>query len=202
MAKGRKGGKGDIPTAIEILEQEDFFELWQGKLFLGQEFLTWLWLRTEGDGRTMRLPNGHEVEVWFENQLQLSLGSGQTKRSVSITTTEEPADGDWMEAYTALAQHKKVSKGTLRVRTGPSEWRFTLSHDTLIPQGIRLSTKSAPEDTEELGKEGRVLERLSSTAELLNILEGLFKVFIRLRVSPEWDKKELPRLQGFLDSQK
>ena len=56
-----KADRDKIPTAAEILEREDFLELWSDKLFLGHEFLTWLWLRTEENGRAMTLPSGAEV---------------------------------------------------------------------------------------------------------------------------------------------
>jgi hypothetical protein len=203
MSKDRRKAKsGGVPSAIEILEQEDFFDLWTEKMFLGQEFLTWLWLSSEENGRVMRLPDGQEVEVWFENKLQLALGNGQSKRSVSITTPEEPTDSDWREAYTAIEQNKKVIKGTLRVKSSGADWRLTLPHDTLGPQGIKLSKAQDAQGDEEEGRMGKVLERLASTAELVSILEGLFAIFIKLRVSPEWETVELARLKAFLGSQK
>jgi recombination associated protein RdgC len=193
----------DIPSALEILDREDFMELWNEKLFLGQEFLTWLWLVTEENSRTMTLPGGREIEVWFENQLQLTLGNGQNKRSVSIVTPEEPSELDWNEAYAAVKQHKKVTKGTLRIKTDVTDWRLTLPHDTLTPQGVKVTTVKDPgEDNEDLGKIGIYLDKLASTAELISILEAMFTSFINLRLSPEWETVELQRLQDFLSSHK
>ena len=188
-----------FPTAAEILETHDFLDLWTDKLFLGWEFLTWLFLRTEEGNRAMRLPDGREVEVWFESRLQLTLGSGAIKRSVSVTTPEEPAEADWKEAYTAMELDKKVTRVSLRVRTGSAEWRFSLPHDTLSPQGIRFQASEDGEDFNEGGPIPKFLGRLALATELAAILDGLFQVFITLRLSPEWEAEEAPRLRSCLD---
>jgi hypothetical protein len=199
---GRRNAENEIPSAGEILERADFLELWNEKRFLGQEFLTWLWLRSEENGRIMELSDGRKLELWFENQLRLSRGQGPNKRSVSITTPEEPSDQDWREAYTALIYHKTVNKGTLRIKTESQEWRLTLPHDTLSPQGIKIQTLRDSADDGDLGAEGKFLERVSLAAELLGILDALFGNFINLRMSDEWESDELQRLRDFLDSRK
>jgi hypothetical protein len=187
---------------LEILENYDFLELWSGKLFLGQEFLTWLWLSTEMNGRLLKLQNGEEIEVFFEKSLRLSLGQGQNKRVVTITTPSEPTEMDWKEAYTSLSQNKRISKGSLRVKTDTSEWELTLPCDTLSPQGVKITEVRESEDLDDLGREGSFLDRLSRLTELMNVMDSLFSTFINLRLSDEWDAEELPRLQDFLSSQK
>jgi hypothetical protein len=190
-----------VPSAREILETYDFLELWSEKLFLGQEFLTWLWLTSEENGRVLKLEKNQEIEVFFENNLQLTLGKGQNKRAVSITTPSEPTELDWKEAYMALNQNKRVTRGTLRIKTDNSEWSLTLPHDTLNPQGIKIAEVKEPEDTEDLGREGAFLDRLSRLTELIGVLDALFFTFIKVRVSPDWESSELKRLQDFLATQ-
>jgi recombination associated protein RdgC len=191
------------PTLEDFLSGVDFLDLWNNKLFLGQEFLTWLYLATELNGREMELPDGQVVEVFFENRLQLSLGQGNNKRSVSITTPEEPMEADWDEAYKAIENHKKVTKGTLRIKRGPDEWRLTLPHDTLSPQGIKsTASKEREQVADDLGAAGKFLERAALTSELLHILEDLFRLFLTVRLSTEWEAEELSRLKEHLSSRK
>jgi hypothetical protein len=198
-----KQGKGEkTPTPAEILGQEDFYELWNEKIFLGHEFLTWLFLTSEESGRTFSLPGGAQAEVWFESQLQLTYGQGPAKRTVSVTTPEEPSEQDWKEAFTAIELSKRVTKGTLRIKTSSSDWRLTLPHDTLNPPAMKPAAPKEPAKDADTAPAARFLERLASTAELVGILDGLFQMFINLRMAPEWETEELSRLQSFLASQK
>lgn len=198
-----KGRKGEAPSAAEFLEGVDFLELWTDKLFLGREFLTWLFLRSEESGRVMRLPGGAEVEVWFESRLELALGSGPLRKSVSVATPEDPFEGDWREAFAAAAAGKMVTRGALRVKSGSAEWRLALVHDALSPQGVKFSP-GAEEDGAGGGPDalGKMLGRLASAAELAAVLDGLFQSFITLRLSPEWEAEELSGIRRFLEARK
>jgi recombination associated protein RdgC len=186
----------------ELLEGMIFLDLWQDKMFLGQEFLTWLYLTSERDEHIFELENGMQVEAWFENSLQLTYGQGPNKRSVSITTPEDPRDPDWDEAYTALGNNKKVTKGTLKIKCEDRQFRLTLPHDTLSPQGLKFSTVKDTTESDDLGKAGKFLERIATTADLFSILEGLFNLFLSQRLTEAWEEEELPRLKEYLSKRK
>ena len=189
-------------TVEECLEGVVFLDLWQEKMFLGQEFLTWLYLTSELDNHSFELPDGRSVEAFFENKLFLSYGQGQNKRSVAITTTDEPRDGDWDEAYTAIGNNKRITKGTLRVKVDNREFRLTLPHDTLSPQAVKLSAVKDQAESDDLGKAGKFLEKVGLTAELTDVIDGLFAIFLNQRLSSSWETDDLPRLQKHLSSRK
>jgi recombination associated protein RdgC len=194
LAKGKKTGGKDASLA-GIFEGVDFLDLWNDKMFLGEEFLTWLYLASESGGGAVRLPGGDAVELFFENSLKLSSGQGPSKRSVAITTPVEPADPDWDEAYAALGNNKKVTRGTLRIKSEGREWRLSLPSDTVSPQGVKLAAVKDAAETDDLGQAGLFLDRVGLMSELLDILEALFASFLAIRLSPAWETDELPRLE-------
>ncbi|MDR1081156.1 MAG: hypothetical protein LBQ79_09420 [Deltaproteobacteria bacterium] len=193
MAKGKKGAR-DVSLA-GIFEGIDFLDLWNDKMFLGEEFLTWLYLASESGGGTVRLPSGDAVELFFENSLKLSSGQGPSRRSVAITTPVEPADTDWDEAYSALGNNKKVTRGTLRIKSDGREWRLSLPSDSVSPQGVKLAAVKDSAETDDLGQAGVFLDRVGLLSELLDILEALLEAFLKIRLSPGWETDELPRLE-------
>ncbi|MDR1038767.1 MAG: hypothetical protein LBR80_01105 [Deltaproteobacteria bacterium] len=194
MSSGKKA-QGKDGSIAGIMEGIDFLDLWTDKMFLGEEFLTWLYLASESGGGTVRLPSGDKVELFFENSLKLSSGQGPSKRSVAITTPLEPSDPDWDEAYAAIGNNKKVTRGTLRVKSEGREWRLSLPSDSCTPQGVKLAAVKDAADTDDLGLAGLFLDRVGLLSELLDILEALFESFLKIRISPAWETDELPRLE-------
>lgn len=179
------------------LEPAAFLDMWQEKYFLGQEFLTWLWMSSEINGNYMGGPNG--VELWFESRLQLESGEGGDKKSV---TCQNPG-AEWPEAYTALRRSKKLTRGRLKIRSEEKEWSLSLAADTLTPQGVAFpKTFTHGEDEEDDSLIGRFMERVALLNELNGIIEALFKQFLELRLSAAWREKVLPDLNKWLAMQK
>jgi recombination associated protein RdgC len=182
-----------------IWDSYDFLELWQEKLFLGQEFLTWLWLSSEVDNRFSLNKGQFEVEVWFEKTLKLESGQGDSLHSVTCQLSNEPTTLEWAEAFISVINHNKVNSGRLKIKTPEREWSMTLSGHTLAPKSVKL-TAGANFSSEggDLSLTGQLLDRVASFAELNTVLEALFTLFIELRLSKAWEEDELPRLRSWV----
>ena len=177
------------------LEPAAFLDLWQEKYFLGQEFLTWLWMNSEINGNYLPLQPQGAVELWFESRLQLESGEGGDKKSV---TCQNP-DAEWSEAYLALRRSKKLTRGRLKIRSEEKEWSLSLAADSLTPQGVAFpKTFTHGEDEEDDSLIGRFMERVALLNELNSIIEALFKQFLELRLSAAWGEKVLPDLNKWL----
>ncbi len=192
-----------------LLEPAAFLDMWREKYFLGQEFLTWLWIVSEINGNLLNLkpfgPAGPEremlpgsVELWFENRLTLESGEGGDKKSV---TCQDP-EAKWAEAHTGLKRGKKLTRARLKIRTEDKEWGLSLSSDTLTPQAVKFPKTFASGEEEEDTESGLFLERVALMHELMNIVGSLFRQFLDLRLSPDWEMTELPRLNKWLAAQK
>ena len=55
----------------------DLVDLITEKRFLGQEFLTWLWYKSEECGGAVAVPGRGDVSVTFEKHMLLEYGEGQ-----------------------------------------------------------------------------------------------------------------------------
>ena len=181
-----------------VLDGVEFLDLWQETLFIGQEFLTWLWISSEVDNR-FTLKNDLEVEVWFENSLRLESGQGDTKRQISCQTAKETASHEWAEAFMAVMLKKQVNSGKVKIKTLDKEWTMTLPADTLAPKSVKTPPIADPGPGEgSLGHIGQLIDRISLFSELCGIIEALLRHFLELRLSPQWKSEEIPRLRGWL----
>jgi hypothetical protein len=178
----------------------DFLELWKEKIFLGQEFLTWLWLNSEVDS-SFPLDEANVIDIWFENTLRLESGQGPSKKTVTCQNTDKENGSQWAEAFTAIKKNKQVINAKLRVRSEEREWSLVLPSDTLSPKSIKIISGGdfKQKDEGQLSLIGSLLDRVTFYIELSNILESLLGRFLELRLSPKWNDEELPRLRGWIN---
>jgi hypothetical protein len=169
-----------------------FLDLWREKVFLGREFLTWLWMTSEIHGNLLKLKPKGEVELWFEDRLTLESGEGAGRKTVVCRDPE----AKWAEALTALREGKQVTRGRLRLCTEDKEWRLTLNADTLTPQAVSF-LKGLPEADDTDGS-GLFLERTALLGELVSLIESLCRRFLERRLSEAWAAEERPALNKWL----
>lgn len=175
----------------EAREPAVFLDLWREKIFLGREFLTWLWIVSEIESHLLNLKPQGAVELWFENRLTLESGEGSGRK---VVICQDP-EAKWAEALTAVREGKKIARGRLKIRVAEKEWSLTLNADTLAPQAVKFPP--SPEDGEQDGP-GLFLERAALLAELIGLIESLCRRFLELRLTEAWAAAELPRLNKWL----
>lgn len=179
-----------------MTEAAVFLDAWREKIFLGQEFLTWLWVQSELNSSSFELPNMGTVELWFESRLVLESGQGRDKRSVTCQTPE----ADWPEARTALKEGKKLALGRIKARLDEKEWAFVLKADTLTPQSVKLPKTFTEGEEEEDSLPGRLMERAALLAELLAVMDALYQRFLEIRLSGEWESTAKPQIRKWLEN--
>ncbi|MEW6263296.1 MAG: hypothetical protein AB1641_09475 [Thermodesulfobacteriota bacterium] len=175
----------------------NLLELKQEKRFLGLEFLTWVWYQSEINSGLLNVPGHGPVEIWFEDKMVLESGSGDARQTVTC----QGRNLDLVEARTALREGKKVSQARLRLAYESREWRVTVKAEGLELTGIKPPPTLDPSEEEPDGLMGRMLERLAGLRELTGLLDCLFKQFLALRLTGDWNGKELPRLRKWLKEQ-
>ncbi len=146
------------------------------KAFLGLEFLTWLWWRSETGGGRIAV-SGEEIGVSFERFILLQ-DSGQDHPSALISRGR---DSDLADAKGGLLQGKKVAKAHLRVGRGEDEWRFTLTGLSFDFSSFRLP-RTVPEEEGELDHAARVLERMALLERGVEAVDMLYRHFLSLRL--------------------
>ncbi|CAO0821801.1 DUF4388 domain-containing protein [Desulfarculales bacterium] len=154
----------------------DALTLMNAKVFLGQEFLTWLWYVSEEQG-SVQLPDGRLVDVLLGERLVLSPAQGQEGTRVTVKGRE----ASLAEARQALKRGKFVESLRLGLMIDGKEYWLTLEAAELGLKALKLPP-TAPGGA---APEGRVLERVSLVDAALRGLEGLLVVFLTQRLADE-----------------
>ncbi|WP_028581011.1 hypothetical protein [Desulfogranum japonicum] len=163
----------------------DLVDLIQEKRFLGQEFLAWMWYKSEERGGTVELPNDGDILVVFEKHMLLEYGEGDTSEKVICRGLQT----ELKEARAGLLLAKKPEQARIRIARGDNEYSVTLSAGTLEFRNVRLpktaGTENDGKDPE--GLEAQILERIALLEELIYLVNELFRMFVNIRCSQEWN---------------
>lgn len=155
--------------------------------FLGREFLLWLWFSSEKEGGEVELEDGSLVEVVIDDRLVLepSFGEGNRHQLSGLDPATAP------EAGVALRINKLPSDLKLKILNKDRAWAFSLRGDELQMRGLKIPDILSESDEE------RFYERMSLCEEIEDLLDGLFEVFLRRRLSEEW-KNVQSEIEGWI----
>jgi len=162
----------------------DLVDLIQEKRFLGQEFLAWLWYKSEERGGAIAIPQTGDVLVVFEKHMLLEFGEGESSEKVICRGLQT----ELKEARAGLMMGKKPEQARIRLARGDYEFGVTLTAATMEFRNVRLpkTVDGTDEGDTPEAIEGRILERISLFEELSSLVNDLFRMFIRVRSSDEW----------------
>lgn len=172
----------------------DLVDLIAEKRFLGQEFLTWLWWKSEERGGVVALPEEGDIVVVFEKHMLLEFGEGDSNEKLICKGLQT----ELKEARTGLVMGKKLEQARIQLVYNDYEWNFTMAAALMEFRNVKLPKTAGPDnvnDPEE--QEGMILERIFLYDELVRIVLSLFKSFLLLRVGNEW-RQELLRVREWV----
>lgn len=174
----------------------DLVDLIAEKRFLGQEFLTWLWWKSEERGGTIELPAIGDVTVVFEKHMLLEFGEGESAEKIVCTGLQ----AELQEARTGLQMGKKLEQARIVIGHNNYEYSFTLAAALMEFRNVRLPKTEASENDrgenpEEV--EGMTLERIFLFEELIKLVNVIFLVFLKVRLSEDW-RDELIKVRAWI----
>lgn len=159
--------------------------------FLGKEFLTWLWYRSELQGGSFTVGAEDNVTLWFDDKIVLELAFDNV-REVNTIRGENPTGTE--EAKAALRMGKKVAVAKLGMSKASRDWSFSLNGEELAMSGVKVPALLAAEEDEQ------VLERLTLLEELEVAVDDLYRQFMTLRTDLTAWKTELKAIQTWVHS--
>ncbi|MDY0390753.1 hypothetical protein [Desulfobulbus oligotrophicus] len=178
----------------------DLVDLIQEKRFLGQEFLAWLWYKSEERGGSIDVPGRGDVLVVFEKHMLLEYGEGEANEKLICRGLQT----ELKEARAALRLAKKPEQARIRLAWGENEFSVTLTAAIFEFRNVRLpkTVDAADEGADRESMEGRILERIALFEELTRLIDDLFRLYINIRASQLWNE-ELIRIRHWIgtDSQ-
>lgn len=149
--------------------------------WLGKEMLSWLWHQGDVRDAGLRLRSGDEITVMIDRTLRLRCDYGLTGTDV-IT-----ADGPTLlpEAKAALRIGKQPTRAGLIVGSPLGEFRLSLDALRLGVSGLVV-----PEDDSQQDARARIEQRFELIADAATLLEAIFELFLRRRISAEWEAEQ------------
>ena len=159
--------------------------------FLGREFLTWLWFRSETEGGLFNVEDGQTAELWVDGALTLTSDSDDRRETIACSG-ENPR---LKEARFALSEHKKVTRSRFRLIIGEDTWTFTMDS-----MWMNFRSLKGPKVLYDPGEDpdGMFFEKMALIERPLAAVDAIYRRFLRLRLSGEWEETELPALSRWI----
>jgi hypothetical protein len=174
----------------------DLVELLYAYRFLGREFLTWLWFKSEAelDG-LIKVKNQDPVVVAVGDKMVLETGDGEYRETLVL----QGSHSEHREARLGLMQGKLPEEMHLRLIRSQDEWQLNLKATTLEIKGLKSKSTAGPQEDDE-DQEAFFFDQIYQMEAVSEIIDGLFREFLQVRLSPAWEQEEMPRLHDWLEA--
>jgi len=162
--------------------------------FIGDEFLTWLWFSMEKDSTSLEKLSPDLLSIEIGNRIVLENRYQQSVERITI----KGEDANFDEGKLALRKGAVVTEMNLCLKSGGQEWRFTIKGESLNISGFKTPFSGPIETAEDV--EGAVVEKAYLYDQAIQIVDNLFKSFIKTRVSNDWQDKAVPKIRGWINT--
>ncbi len=173
----------------------DLVDLIAEKRWLGQEFLTWLWYKSEERGGSIAIEGRGDIIVAFEKHMLLESGEGDSLEKIVCSGLQ----AELQEARTGLQMGKKLEQARITFGFDNYEYSVTLSGCLLEYRNVKLPKTEAGQvdgdNPEEM--EAVVLERIYLIEELTKTVNQLFTIYLTVRLGEQW-RNELQKIRAWI----
>ena len=160
--------------------------------FLGDEFLTWLWFIIAQDPSILRTMDPDLTSLEIGNRIVLEKRKKESVERITI----KGENANFEEGMLAIKNGALVAELNLVYRSSEQKWQFTLKGESLNISSFKTPKISPPEDPDDL--EEIVLEKIYLYDKILQFLEKLYKHFIKLRTSNNWQNHAVPLIKKWM----
>jgi hypothetical protein len=160
--------------------------------YVGHEFLTWLWFVMENDPQSIKDENGRPVSLDMGGRIVLENSRQEAIETITIKGNESELE----EGRLALRNGAVVTEMNLYCRIDGPLWTFTLKGESLDLSGLKIPENEKSEKADDL--EGTILLRIASYETIISLIHHIFRKFLTLRISDQWDKKTAPNIRKWV----
>lgn len=166
--------------------------------FVGQEFLTWLWYMIDSEMDTLRSAEEDLDSIAIGNKIVFE---NKTLKDTTEIITIKGDEADLAEGIMALSKGAVVSEMNLVLTSNDNQWRFSIKGENLTLASLKVPETGNIENKEE-EEDGAILEKMFLCEKAINLMENLYRMFIRLRISGDWAEKTVPAIQKWISGEK
>lgn len=162
--------------------------------FLGDEFLTWLWFSMEKDRDRLTTPDKEPFSIEIGNRIVLENRISEAVESITI----KGDDAGLEEGFLSLKKGAMVTELNLIYKVGNHEWKFNIKGESLNFSGLKHPDTGVVEAGDQV--DGLVIEKLFLYEKVADLVDGLFKIFIDLRLTDKWRTDIIPAIDRWIQS--
>ncbi|MDR1776406.1 MAG: hypothetical protein LBR31_01080 [Desulfovibrio sp.] len=149
-------------------------------VILGQEFLTWLWYQSDTALGAFKDSKGTPFFVFMEQRIVVQQGQGEARETTSVSGALSPL----REARFGLGTGKKVSRALIRLEKDELVFQLTLKAEDFSLGSVKTPKVEKPEPDDD--PDAPLLEKIYLLEACLDLLDGLYAHFLKLRLSAAW----------------
>lgn len=155
-------------------------------ILLGQEFLTWLWYRSEYADGLFRAENGaYGFHVRIEQRLVVRGGEGDHQETASVSGSFSPL----REARLGLSTGKKVVRALVSFYKDDMVWQLSLKAEDFCLNSFKTPAVAKTETNSE-DEDATFYIKMQFIAEGLELLDEVYRQFLAIRLSESaWDEE-------------
>jgi len=162
--------------------------------FLGYEFLTWLWFTIEKEPEKLDKIIGESGFIEIGNRMVIENRSGN---DVKETITIKGDDAGLEEGILSLKKGAVVTELNIAYKLGDQRWQFTVKGESFHITNIKIPDTGS--DVHSQDTESIVLEKAALCEKIFFIMDNLYKNFIKLRISDNWQNDTLPNIRSWIN---
>ena len=149
-------------------------------MVLGQEFLTWLWFRSETQPLGFVSKEGQPFTISLEQRIVVQGGEGELLETASVSGSLSQL----REVRLGLQTGKKVTRALVRFEKEDLAWQTTLMAEDFSLGSFRTPRVEHEKDDD---PDAIFLEKLYLMEACLDLLDASYAMFLEIRLSPRWD---------------
>lgn len=153
-------------------------------IILGQEFLTWLWFRSDTKPVFKTPRTGQEFTVSMEQRIVVQGGEGDARETASVSGIMS----ELREARMGLATGKQVARALVRISREPEEWRLTLKAADLSCNSLKTPTVEKG-DSQDDDPDALFYEKIMLIESCLELLDSVYAEFLDIRLGRGWEEE-------------
>ena len=151
---------------------------------LGQEFLTWLWYRSDGKGEAFTDEDGTSFSVTLEKRITVQGGQGDERETTAVSGLFSPL----REAKVGLSTGKKVTRALLVLTKEEVDFSVNVSAENFALSSFKTPKVQNPEEGDD--PDATFLDKIYLMEIGTRLFDRLYRAFLDIRLHEEaWAKE-------------
>lgn len=162
--------------------------------FIGYEFLTWLWFSIENEPRLLEKSLPHAGSIKIGNRIKLENYRNNNLETITIKGDEAGLE----EGILSLRKGALVTELNVLYENQNILWQFNITGESLNIGNLKTQISGPLEKKED--PEEQVLEKAYQYGEVIQLVDILYKNFIKSRVSTDWNNNTVIKIKKWIFS--